>query len=249
MFKKTMLKKSIFLLAVFSLVFLTACSLKKEKELNLEEAKVKAQQFINDNFMDPSYQVEITNIEEDEQTGLYKFSIDLGDGELVESYISKDGKFLFPQAYDIAELEEALKTDVDQVGGEQAENSEESNSEAGALDSDDSANFDSNAKVVIYFFWGEGCPHCSGQKTAMEAWSSKYPGLEIKSYETWENEDNRQILEQMAEAYGTSVQGVPMTFIGDKYWIGYAETLGVEMENKIKECSEKDCENPGDKIK
>lgn len=244
-----MLKKTIFLVAILSLVFLSACSLKKEKELTLEEAKVKAQQFINENFMDPSYPVEIANIEEDEQTGLYKFSIDLGDGELVESYISRDGKVLFPQAYSIAELEETLNTEESAVSSEEGTTTENVGTETETTAFNESANFDSNEKVVIYFFWGDGCPHCASQKTAMEKWISQYPGIDIKSYETWNNEDNRQILEKMAGAYGTSVQGVPMTFIGDKYWVGYADTLGAEMEAKIKECSEKDCENPGNRIK
>ena len=238
-----MFKKSIFLVAILSLVFLSACGLKKEKELTLEEAQVKAEQFINEHFMDPSYPVEIDRIEKDDQTGLYKFYIDLGDGELVESYISRDGKVLFPQAYDMAELEETLN------GGEQ---SIEEQDAVQVIDVDSGENSDDvpsaslgSEKVVIYFFWGEGCPYCDRQKEAMESWANKYPSIEIKDYETWDNESNRSILEGMASSYGTSVQGVPMTFIGDKYWVGFSDSLGAEMESKLKECSEKSCEDPG----
>jgi len=53
----------------------------------------------------------------------------------------------------------------------------------------------------------------------------------------------------MAKAYGTTVQGVPMTFIGDKYWVGYAESMETEMTNKIDECLKGNCENPGDRLK
>jgi thiol-disulfide isomerase/thioredoxin len=242
-----MFKKSIFLVAILSLVFLSACSLKKEKELTLEEAKVKAEQFINDHFMDPSYPVEIQNIEKDDQTGLYKFYIDLGDGELIESYISRDGEVFFPQAYDMAEVEDVLNGGDEQSLEEQdAIQNIETNNAGENLDIPDSSI--GNEKIVVYFFWGDGCPYCEKQKEAMVAWSQKYPSIEIKDYETWKNQDNKEILEKMATSYGASVQGVPMTFIGDKYWVGFSESLGAEMESKLKECSNKSCENPGNRI-
>lgn len=232
-----MFKKTILFSVIFSLFFLSACGVKKEKELSLEEAKVKAEQFINDNFMEASSTVKIGSIEDDPQTGLYKFSIDLGDGQLVDSYISKDGKKLFPQAYDMKELEKTINED----GGDGAEVSDGNFNE--------SADFNTEKKVAIYFFWGDGCPHCASQKTIMSQWAEKYPDVEIKTYETWKNESNGKILENLATAYGTTVEGVPMTFIGDKYWVGYSESLGVEMESKIEECLKKDCENPGKRIK
>jgi hypothetical protein len=40
-----------------------------------------------------------------------------------------------------------------------------------------------------------------------------------------------------------------MTFIGDKYWVGFADSLGSEMEAKIAECLSSDCENPGERLK
>lgn len=241
-----MLKKSIFFVAILSLVFLSACSLKKEKELTLDEAKVKAQQFINENFMDASSTIEVSDIKEDEQTGLYKFSIDLGDGELVDSYISKDGKFLFPQAYNISEVEQALSGEATTTDSAVTASTTEPTDNSSF---NESASFESKEKVAIYFFWGDGCPHCANQKTAMADWTNKFSGIEIKTYETWKNEDNRATLEKLAAAYGTSVEGVPMTFIGDKYWVGYSDSMKTEMEAKIQECLKNTCENPGSRLK
>jgi len=242
-----MLKKSIFLVAILSLVFLSACGLKKEKELTPEEAQVKAEQFINTNFMDPAYPVSIQKIEKDAQTGLYKFYIDLGDGELVESYISSDGEVLFPQAYNISELEETLNDSEGESLGEQ-----EFIEDADAINNDDNSQVLEGSlgdeKVLVYFFWGDGCPYCERQKEAMDSWLSKYPNIEIKDFETWNNPENRDSLESLAASYGTSVQGVPMTFIGDKYWVGFSDALGAEMEAKLKECSENSCEDPGERF-
>lgn len=258
-----MFKKTILFSTILSLIFLSACSLKKEDVISIDEAKIKAEEFINENFVDPAYPVSIVSIIEDEQTGLYKTSVDLGNGQIIEAYISKDGKMFFPQAYEIAEIEQALKAepnvevndesiDVDNNETLSSENNDAVSSEV--LVSEDyfneAANFESDKKLAIYFFWGEGCGHCAGQKTAMKAWAEKYPDIEIKTYETWNNNDNRVIFENLASAYETSVQGVPMTFIGDKTWIGYADSYGVEMQAKIEDCLNKgNCENPGKRLK
>ncbi|HOZ53646.1 MAG TPA: thioredoxin family protein [bacterium] len=246
-----MFKKTILFSTILSLVFLSACSLKKDNVISIEEAKVKTEKFVNENFMDPEYPVTIVSVVEDEQTDLYKASIDLGNGELIDAYISKDGKKFFPQAYEIAELEKTLNQDTTESEGDTASvnTSNDSGTEINADYFNESADFESDKKVVIYFFWGDGCPHCSSQKTAMSAWAEKYSDIEIKTYETWNNTDNRVVLESLAAAYNTTVQGVPMTFIGDKFWVGYADSFGEEMQAKIDECLKGSCENPGKRIK
>lgn len=215
----------------------------KKGVLSLDEAKVKAEKFINENFADPSFPIKIVSIEEAEEKGLYKLKVDIGNGELIDSYISNDGKKFFPQSFDMVELEKSLNN-------EEATNTSAVDSlEVSDEGFNEGADFNSEKKVVIYFFWGDGCPHCANQKTAMKEWLTKYPDVEIKTYETWANEENKAILESFASAYDTTVQGVPMTFIGDKYWVGYAESLNTEMKAKIDECLTKTCENPGKRIK
>lgn len=63
-------------------------------------------------------------------------------------------------------------------------------------------------------------------------------------FETWYNQENAEIFQQMAELFGTSAQGVPTTFIGDKYWVGFAEYMKPEMENYIEFCIENTCRTP-----
>ncbi len=216
----------------------------KKTVISLDDAKVKAEKFINDNFADPSYPITIVSIEEAEEKGLYKLKIDIGGGEIIDSYISNDGKKFFPQSFDIEELEKNAATETATTTGGETSSTETSDERF-----NEGADFDSEKKVVIYFFWGDGCPHCANQKTAMQSWLDKYPDIEIKTYETWANEENRTLLESFATAYDTTVQGVPMTFIGDKYWVGYADSLGSEMTAKIDECLTKTCENPGKRVK
>jgi len=107
---------------------------------------------------------------------------------------------------------------------------------------------DNPDKVAIYFFWGDGCPHCMYQKPFLEELQQKYPEIELKMFETWHNPENGRLFSDMAKAYGTNAQGVPTTFIADKFWVGYAEYMGKEMEDKIRYCIENSCINPGDKL-
>jgi hypothetical protein len=44
---------------------------------------------------------------------------------------------------------------------------------------------------VLYFFYGDGCPHCAKEEKFLDSViSQKYPHLEIKRFEVWKNMDN-----------------------------------------------------------
>ena len=107
------------------------------------------------------------------------------------------------------------------------------------------------SKTVIYFFWGDGCPHCADEKPFLEALKQKYPGLEVKSYETWHNTDNAKLYTDMCSAYGIKPLGVPATFIGSSDpVIGYDKdsTTGAKIEALVKNCIANGCIDPIEKI-
>ncbi len=109
----------------------------------------------------------------------------------------------------------------------------------------------SSEKVVLYFFWGEGCPHCAHEKPFLEQLEQKYTELEVKSFETWGNQENAKLFSDMAKAYGTSAMGVPTTFIGNfEPIVGYGsdETTGKQIEDKVIYCIENGCIDPGEKL-
>ncbi len=100
-------------------------------------------------------------------------------------------------------------------------------------------------KTTIYFFWGQGCPHCDTEKIFLAEMEKKYPELEIKSFETWYNQENAKLFQKMTEAYGIQAQGVPATFIGNySPIIGYAGYMAKEIEDKIAYCVKKGCPDP-----
>ena len=70
----------------------------KKSELPMAAIKEKAEKFINENLMSPDTQAKIKEIIE--ENGLYKITVSVGSQNIV-SYVTKDGKSLFPQAYDM----------------------------------------------------------------------------------------------------------------------------------------------------
>ncbi len=100
-------------------------------------------------------------------------------------------------------------------------------------------------KVTIYFFWGDGCPHCETEKPFLEEWQEKYgEDIEVKMFETWKNPENVPLFQEVANAYGIQARGVPTTFIGEKHWVGFSSSMAPEMENYIQGCIENECGNP-----
>ena len=91
-------------------------------------------------------------------------------------------------------------------------------------------------KVTIYFFRGDGCPHCADAeeffKTIEE--DEEYKGkFEIKDYEVWYDQDNERLAEKVAKAMGETLGGVPYIVIGEKTWNGYTDSYGEEIKEEI----------------
>ncbi len=99
--------------------------------------------------------------------------------------------------------------------------------------------------VAIYFFWGDGCPHCAKAKPFLATLAQQYPTVEVRAYEVWYSVENQQLFAQMAAAYGFEPSGVPTIFIGERYWAGYAEPLAAEIEAAVATCVEQRCRDAG----
>ncbi len=104
-------------------------------------------------------------------------------------------------------------------------------------------------KVVLYFFWGDGCPHCANEEKYLDMAKRKYPQLEVKTYEVWHNKPNAMFLSRMLEAAGTKSTGVPVTFINTEVFVGFNESTAQEIENTIQYCiqSKKACVEPSER--
>ncbi len=99
--------------------------------------------------------------------------------------------------------------------------------------------------VVIYFFWGDGCPHCAEEEPFLKDLAQRYPSVEIRDYEVWYNAENQKLLKKMATAFGFEPQGVPTTFIGQQYWTGFTTEIGASIEAYVAACAVDGCRDAG----
>jgi len=97
-------------------------------------------------------------------------------------------------------------------------------------------------KINVYFFWGEGCPHCAKEKELLDYYTSKYPYVQIFDFELYHNYSNGQILSEVASILNIRVDGIPFTVIGDKYFSGYSEAVSPDqILERIEYCYKNNC--------
>ena len=53
--------------------------------------------------------------------------------------------------------------------------------------------------VNIYLFYGDGCPHCAEEEQWLEGIKEKYNNVHVYMYETWYDEDNDALMNQLKE--------------------------------------------------
>ena len=95
-------------------------------------------------------------------------------------------------------------------------------------------------RVKIYFFRGEGCPHCADAEEFFNSIEEEYGQYyKILDYETWYNSDNAALLQKVGEARNEEISGVPYILIGDKSWSGYDDSFADEIKDTIKSEYEK----------
>ena len=98
----------------------------------------------------------------------------------------------------------------------------------------------------IYFFYGDGCPHCAKEEVFLKnVVEEKYPDININEYEVWSNSKNAQLLREAASKINLKVSGVPVLIIGDKAVVGFHNnnTTGAEILALLKEYDSGKCDD------
>jgi thiol-disulfide isomerase/thioredoxin len=79
----------------------------------------------------------------------------------------------------------------------------------------------SPSPATIYYFWGDGCPHCEDIRPFMDNITQKYPDANIQILEVWKNQSNQKIYLQVNAAAGLSTPpGVPEIVLGRTVLVG-----------------------------
>ena len=107
------------------------------------------------------------------------------------------------------------------------------------------AAFAKTKPIELYFFEGQGCPHCARMKSFVEGLKSDYPDLKVYDFEVYFNAENQALFRKMAEAYGVNSNGVPAIFIGEEAIFGENFEM---VKNAVEKCSREECTSPRTKL-
>ena len=76
--------------------------------------------------------------------------------------------------------------------------------------------------VNIYYFWGDGCPHCASQFEFLTELNAEMgERFNLYSFEVWFDEFNAGLAHQIADIMADEFIGVPFTIIGNQAITGF----------------------------
>ena len=96
-----------------------------------------------------------------------------------------------------------------------------------------SENANAKEKVKIYFFNGDGCPHCAEEEILLKKIKRQYNNVLIESYEVWNNKKNQKLMEKVKEKFNIKTNGVPLTVISSTAMVGYSDANDVKIKRII----------------
>ena len=92
-------------------------------------------------------------------------------------------------------------------------------------------------KIILYLFYGSGCPHCENELLFLNEMKEKYGKyIELRIYETFSNENNYNLMNKIKKHFNIEKDGVPFTVIGNQAFIGFNDNTKPVLENRIVEC-------------
>jgi len=152
------------------------------------------------------------------ESGLYKFNVKVASDSF-PSYVSKDGKLLFPQVMQIEDVSSTTPVDNQEVSanGQTIGNF--------SVSSDQICKED--GKPVFYFFGSQSCPHCQWEHPIVQKVAKQFEGV-ISFHDNYDTDKDKEIFSKYSnEGY------IPALVIGCKYYrVGAGENDGEEKETK-----------------
>ncbi len=115
-----------------------------------------------------------------------------------------------------------------------------------SLAADQNVPIDKNkTKATIYFFWGDGCPHCARAELFLQGLVKRYSQIELKRYEVYHSSENQRLLKAMGDNFGFEPRSVPSIFIGEQHFEGFNDTISRRIELAVKRCLDAGCIDQG----
>ena len=88
-------------------------------------------------------------------------------------------------------------------------------------------------KINLYLFEGAECPHCKEERQWLNEIKDTY-NFNFYEYEIWHNKDNVKLYDKVQEVFDSKTTYVPYLVVGNKYFVGFSDTVKGDIENTIK---------------
>lgn len=91
-------------------------------------------------------------------------------------------------------------------------------------------------KKNLYLFYGDGCPYCERELAFLEQIYPEYQSyFNLYAFEIWNNQENKEFLNQVATLLDTKAGSIPYLVIGNEVIIGFNEERQTIIQDKILE--------------
>ncbi|BDV44623.1 membrane protein [Geotalea uraniireducens] len=87
--------------------------------------------------------------------------------------------------------------------------------------------------VTLYFFWGEGCPHCARAKPFLAELAKRHPALQVRDYEVLQHRENLELLLRMSRQLGEEATGVPTIILAGRMYSGFSPETARQLETRV----------------
>ncbi len=107
------------------------------------------------------------------------------------------------------------------------------------------ADQENSSQATLYFFYGDGCPHCAKEEEFIKRVFLGQKDWQVKAFEVWKSSKNRQLMIKVGEALGANPAGVPFNVVGNQSFVGYLndETNGEQIRQMMRVCLAEQCED------
>ena len=95
--------------------------------------------------------------------------------------------------------------------------------------------FAAKDKINVYFFHGDGCPHCEDATRFFDSIGEEYKKYyNLEKYEVWHDKENSSLMEKVRRRLGDDPKGgVPYIVVGKKSFSGFDDSVGEQIKKAI----------------
>lgn len=96
-------------------------------------------------------------------------------------------------------------------------------------------------KIILELFYSPTCPHCHNEISFLGTMQTKYKKLQVNNHNVFDVGTKNKLTEYYKKYNVPKFrQGqVPLTFINNKYYLGFSDSIAYEIENQIKKLDKK----------